>query len=260
MISCWGIQRKEKRNTALKNKISIYLKYPRMGLLKPFLRLLQSCLQFDMYAGKSAMDDFRNLREMMVREQIASRGIRDQRVLDAMLSVERHLFVPEHLRNSAYDDNPLPLGYGQTISQPYIVALMTELCALTGTERVLEIGTGSGYQTAILAECAEQVYSMERLEILSETAVMRLSRLGYTNIHLRAANGYRGWKEEAPFDVIMLTAAPEEIPDALIEQLREGGRIIAPVGTGMQELILGTRHDGVLSREKIIYVRFVPML
>jgi protein-L-isoaspartate(D-aspartate) O-methyltransferase len=206
------------------------------------------------------MDNFAYERDYMVREQIVARGIRDERVINVMLRIERHLFVPSEYREQSYSDHPIPIGYDQTISQPYIVALMTELCELKGSEKVLEIGTGTGYQTAILAELAHEVFSVERIASLSDTAKIRLARHGYSNIHLRASNGYRGWPEESPFDVILITAAPPDIPDVLVNQLREGGRFIAPVGAGVQELVRGIKRDGKLDIERITYVRFVPML
>jgi protein-L-isoaspartate(D-aspartate) O-methyltransferase len=206
------------------------------------------------------MDDRAPEREFMVRTQITSRGVLDQNVIAAMQKVARHLFVTDKYSAEAYADHPLPIGQDQTISQPYIVALMSELCGINRSDRVLEIGTGSGYQTAILAELASEVYTIERLHALSDSAMEKLSGMGYTNIQFRTGNGYLGWKEAAPFDVIILTAAPPEIPKELISQLADGGRIVAPVGTVMQELIRGVRRGDQLDMESIIYVRFVPML
>ncbi|MFH1836638.1 MAG: protein-L-isoaspartate(D-aspartate) O-methyltransferase [Candidatus Omnitrophota bacterium] len=199
-------------------------------------------------------------REDMVERQIASRGIVDERVLGAMRKVERHLFVDENTLNSAYNDHPLPIGYGQTISQPYIVAYMTEIAEIGPDDRVLEIGTGSGYQAAILAEIAKEVYTVEILEPLAEHAEKILKDLGYTNIKVRSGDGYKGWIEYAPFDVIVVTAAPPEIPLKLIDQLKLGGRMVIPVGQGTQELYLITRTESGFDKRSLLPVRFVPMV
>lgn len=200
-------------------------------------------------------------REQMVKEQIASRAIGDPRVLKAMRKIPRHLFVPEKLRDDAYSDEPLPIGWDQTISQPYIVAYMTEALRLKQTDRILEIGTGSGYQTALLAELAAEVYTVEMVEPLATTAQERLQKLKYTNIHFRIGNGWNGWPEAAPFDkVTVAAAAPSEIPPALIEQMKEGGRIVIPVGRETQELIEGEKRHGILKETRKIAVRFVPFL
>jgi protein-L-isoaspartate(D-aspartate) O-methyltransferase len=206
------------------------------------------------------MLDFRHERESMVRDQIEARGVRDRRVLAAMLKVERHRFVPFELWQAAYLDSPLPIGEYQTISQPFIVALMTELLALEGHEKVLEIGTGSGYQTAILGELAREVYSLEVLKPLAESADKRLAELGYHNIHVKNADGYNGWREQSPFDGIIATCAPADIPAALVEQLAEGGRLAIPVGTFDQELVLVRKVKGQAITTKITPVRFVPMV
>ena len=190
-------------------------------------------------------------REKMVADQITARGIQDERVVSAMRKVERHRFVPESLYSMAYDDGPLGIGEGQTISQPYIVALMTELLALQGQEKVLEIGTGSGYQTAILAHLANEVYSIEILEPLAERAEELLSRLGLTNIHIRCADGYEGWKEEAPFDAIIVTAAPQEVPPQFIQQLKTGGRLVIPVGNFSQKLNLIIKTEQGTQKQSI---------
>jgi protein-L-isoaspartate(D-aspartate) O-methyltransferase len=201
------------------------------------------------------------LRENMVRRQIENRGVSDKRVLEAMRSVPRHLFVPEHSAQAAYEDHPLPIGHGQTISQPYIVAVMTELCGIRGGEKVLEIGTGSGYQTAILARIAGQVYTIEVVEEIYKRTVRKLKTLGYQNIHPYLGNGYKGLPEEAPFDAIILTAAPPKVPKALTKQLSEaGGRLVAPIGTYSQELIVLTRNGGSFDQRHITYVQFVPMV
>lgn len=204
--------------------------------------------------------DLEKLREIMIKKQIVARGIKDKRVLDAMQSVERHKFVIDKSIYEAYEDHPLPIGYGQTISQPYIVALMTELCELDGSEKVLEIGTGSGYQAAILSKLAAEVYSIEIIKELGKSAEKRLTELGYKNVNVRIGDGYKGWPEQAPFDVIMLTACPVDVPPALISQLKDNGLIIAPVGDYHQELIRIRKIGSELQRELITYVRFVPMV
>ncbi len=198
-------------------------------------------------------------REEMVEIQIVARGIKDERVLRAMRAVERHRFVPEELQRLAYIDRPLPIAEGQTISQPYIVALMTELLDLDGYERVLEIGTGSGYQAAILAEITEKVYTIEILEPLAKSSEKLLQDLGYVNITVKYGDGYLGWEEHAPFDAIIVTCAPPHIPQPLIDQLVEGGRMVIPVGVEWQELKLLEKIDGQIETTTIIPVRFVPM-
>lgn len=210
--------------------------------------------------GKMTEQDFNQKRESMVRYQIQARGIKDSRLLEAMLKVKRHLFVPLQYRYLAYVDAPLPIGEDQTISQPYIVALMTELLGLKGNEKVLEIGTGSGYQTAILAELAKEVYTIEIVEPLARRAEKILSDLGYSNIHVRRADGFLGWPQAAPFDAIIVTCAPENIPPSLIEQLSEGGRLVIPVGSSWQELKLLHKRGGKEIVSDIIAVRFVPMV
>jgi len=205
--------------------------------------------------------NFSALRKEMVEEQIRARGIKDERVLSAMEKVPRHKFVPEAYRSSSYEDRPLPIGEGQTISQPYIVALMTELLGLNGKEKVLELGTGSGYQAAVLAEIVKEVYSVEIVQSLSQKAGAVLKELGYTNIRLKVGDGYNGWKENAPYDAIIVTFAADEIPPPLLDQLKEGGKIVIPVGEeGMtQSLILGEKRRGKLEKRKITDVLFVPM-
>jgi len=200
-------------------------------------------------------------RARMVNEQIAARGVRSAQVLNAMRKVPRHLFVPPALERRAYDDSPLPIGSGQTISQPYIVGSMTELLAASPGMKVLEIGTGSGYQAAILAETGARVWSIEIVPGLAAQARMLLERLGYRLVTLRTGDGYAGWKEEAPFDRIIVTAAPPEIPAALVEQLKPGGRMVVPVGREYQELmVLEKAMDGRV-RKRIEYpVMFVPMV
>lgn len=203
---------------------------------------------------------FAQERERMVREQMARRDITDSTVLAAMRAVPRHLFVPENLRGSAYADTPLPIGHDQTISQPYIVALMTQLANPKPDARALDIGTGSGYQAAVLAELVDSVYSMEILCPLADEARERLQRLAYRNVEVRCGDGYRGWPEHAPFDVIIVAAAPEKIPPPLIEQLAPGGRLVIPVGDQRQSLmVVEKRADGTIEERQAAPVRFVPM-
>jgi len=203
---------------------------------------------------------YRRARNKMVVEQLIARGIKDERVLSAMRDVKRHMFVPQEYRDYAYDDCPLPIGENQTISQPYIVALMTELLELKGDEKVLEIGTGSGYQAAILSELADQVYTIEILESLAESASKRLKRLGYNNVTVKCGNGFLGWQEHSPYDAIIVTCAPKEVPLTLIKQLKDGGRLVIPVGEYFQELKLIRKEDGKIITKNIIPVRFVPMI
>lgn len=196
----------------------------------------------------------------MADSQIRARGVRDMRVLAAMEKVPRHLFTPENVRGCAHADEPLPIGEGQTISQPYIVAYMTEALGLGGAERVLEVGTGSGYQTAVLAELVREVFTVEIVERLSLRARGVLDGLSYANIHYRIGDGSEGWPEAAPFDAIMVTAAAARIPEPLEDQLAAGGRMIVPVGTDFQELILIHRDNTRLRRERLLAVRFVPLV
>ena len=198
-------------------------------------------------------------RKRMVQEQLIARDIRDARVLEAMLKVPRHLFVPETQRSYAYVDSPLPIGHGQTISQPYIVAYMTQALEVQPGHRVLEIGTGSAYQAAVLAELAQQVYTIEIVAPLAQRARETLNNLGYRNVQVRAGNGYLGWPEQAPYDRIMVTAAPEDVPPALIAQLKIGGLMAIPVGTGVQELRILRRHARGMETVRTLPVRFVPM-
>ena len=198
----------------------------------------------------------------MVDTQIKPRGVTDPRVLNAMEKVDRHLFVPEEYQKFAYSDCPLPLSQGQTISQPFMVAAMTEYLKLDKDSIVLEIGTGSGYQTAILAELVKEVYTIEIVEPLARHARQLLARLEYNNIHFRFGNGHFGWKEHAPYDAIIVTAAPEEVPQALVEQLKPGGNMVIPVGptTACQELYLIVRDlDGTVTHKGLMSVRFVPL-
>lgn len=207
------------------------------------------------------MNDFRNLRDKMVEIQIIARGISDKKVIDAFLKIPREKFIDKKFYTSAYDDHPLPIDEGQTISQPYIVAIMTKLLNLTGSETVLEIGTGSGYQTAILAELAKTVYSVERIFTLYEKSKKILSELGYRNVFLYQADGTEGLKESAPFDRIIVTAAADRIPEALIKQLKEGGRIVIPVGERFsQDLIVGDKIHGKLETQNYGGCVFVPLI
>ena len=195
----------------------------------------------------------------MVDQQIRARGISAPAVLEAMREIPRHAFVPPPVRPLAYRDRPLPIGFDQTISQPYIVAYMTEVADVAPDDKVLEIGTGSGYQAAVLSEIAREVYTIEIVPELAERARRTLAELGYTNVHAKAGNGYLGWPEHAPFDAILVTAAPEEVPPALVDQLAVGGRMVIPVGTTFQEMmIIEKTPQGVVER-RTIPVRFVPM-
>ena len=220
-----------------------------------FLLFSISCTQND--------PNFDHLRKLMIKNQLQSRGIRDDAVLEVMRSVERHNFVPENYRDRAYSDGPLPIGHGQTISQPYIVAFMTEQLQVSSQHKVLEIGTGSGYQAAILGELAKHVFTIEIIPELAEGAKNILNHLSYKNITVRAGDGYKGWPEEAPFERIMVTAAPTEVPQELIDQLAPGGRMILPVGAQflVQYLWVIEKDDqGTVTKEKILPVRFVPMV
>lgn len=204
-------------------------------------------------------DQYSGARAGMVAHQIEMRGVADPRVLKAMREVPRHEFVPAPLRKAAHADGPLPIGSGQTISQPYIVAFMTEALELKPGDKVLEIGTGSGYQAAVLARIAPKVFSVEIVCGLERQARARLDRLGFGSVKTRCADGYNGWPEEAPFDAIILTAAPERLPQPLLDQLAEGGRLVAPVGGYFQQLVRVRRKGKALSEEPLIPVTFVPM-
>lgn len=222
------------------------------------------CLLFSSAAcGAEAPDgsDFENRRERMVREQIENRGIEDLDVLSAMRQVKRHRFVPLRWRHQAYADSPLPIGDGQTISQPYIVALMTEALDLEEDERVLEVGTGSGYQAAVLAKICRKVYTIEINEALGTRAVELLKQLGYANVHVKIGDGYEGWEAFSPYDGIIVTCAPTDIPEPLKAQLADKGRMVIPVGAGsFQELLVLTKQGDTLKMETIAPVRFVPMI
>ena len=198
-------------------------------------------------------------REAMVREQIERRGVKDARVLEAMRRVPREAFIPEPMRARAFEDGPVPIGGGQTISQPYIVAFMSEAARIAPADKVLEVGTGSGYQAAVLAALGARVFSIEIRPELADRARRTLQETGYGEVHVRTGDGYRGWSEEAPFDAILVTAAPDAIPDPLLAQLKPGGRLVVPVGAGTQELLRVTRTASGVERETLMLVRFVPM-
>jgi len=205
--------------------------------------------------------DYRSMRERMVRDQMETRGVKDERVLSVMRATPRHLFVPKAMERRAYEDTPLPIGFGQTISQPYIVASMTEMLGIKPGDRILEIGTGSGYQAAVLAQLAKEVYSMEIVKELGSRSEALLKDLGHSNVQLRIGDGYRGWPEKAPFDKIILTAAPPEIPRALIDQLKNGGRLVAPEGQSWQELVVIDKDASGKTKRRTAYgVQFVPMV
>ena len=227
----------------------------------PFPLALCAILAFPMTTLLVTDDPVTSQHEPMVADQIENRGIRNPDILRVMRSTPRHLFVPTDVRSMAYEDRPLPIGYGATISQPYIVALMTELLAPAKKHRVLEIGTGSGYQAAILGQLAAEVYTVEIVPELARSAAKTLRELGYTNITVRQGDGYKGWPERAPFDGIMVTAAPPKLPEALITQLARSGRLVAPIGsTSVQELIvIEKRADGTIRRRSAGPVSFVPM-
>jgi protein-L-isoaspartate(D-aspartate) O-methyltransferase len=211
-------------------------------------------------ADSAELPETREARERMVEEQIVARGVRDPRVLEALRKVPRHLFVPPAMQPAAYEDSALPIGLGQTISQPYVVAFMTEALELKPQDRVLEIGTGSGYQAAVLSLVVREVYSMEILEQLGREAEARLKQMGYANVRVRIGDGYRGWPEAAPFDAIIVAAAPPEVPPALVAQLGPGGRMVVPVGRYEQDLVRLRRTAKGLERESLLPVRFVPMV
>jgi protein-L-isoaspartate(D-aspartate) O-methyltransferase len=205
-------------------------------------------------------DSYLDAREKMVKEQIIARGITNPSIIEAFEKVPRHLFVPGDLEKFAYDDRPLSIGFGQTISQPYVVAFMTNILVLKPSEKVLEIGTGSGYQAAILAQLVKQVFTVEIVEPLGTDAQIRLQHLGYKNIEVKIGDGYNGWPDHAPFDAIIVTAAAETIPPPLINQLAEGGRMIIPVGSqhASQELVMVEKKEGKIKKRDVLPVRFVP--
>ena len=215
------------------------------------------------YCGALQYNDnqlWRQKASDMVKNQIEGRGIKDSAVIKAMRDTPRHLFIQDNLKDLAYNDGPLPIGEGQTISQPYIVALMTELLQLKGSETILEIGTGSGYQSAILSTLVSDVYSIEIIHVLADRATKTLNKLNYNNVIVKWGDGYKGWPKHAPFDGIIVTAAPEKIPQALIDQLKIGGRLIIPVGSHYQQLKVIIKQSDGIKEETIIPVRFVPMV
>ncbi|MFA5088287.1 MAG: protein-L-isoaspartate(D-aspartate) O-methyltransferase [Candidatus Omnitrophota bacterium] len=224
-------------------------------ILTSLLTLCVPCLvsaeEKDLYAAD---------RIRMVEQQIIRRGIADQKVIEAMKKIKRHLFVPEDAQAFAYKDHPVSIGYGQTISQPYIVAYMTEAARLKEGDRVLEIGTGSGYQAAVLAEIVKEVYTLEILKPLADSVGARLRRLGYGNIFTRLGDGYLGWEEHAPFDVILVTAAADDIPEGLVAQLKVGGRMVIPAGSSQQKLYLITKTEEGFDHKELLPVRFVLMV
>lgn len=222
----------------------------------------QAAAQTAGQASGSESKQRREARERMVREQVAARGIRDPRLLEALRKIPRHLFVPSELASSAYNDSPLPIGHGQTISQPYVVAVMSEALELKPQDKALEIGTGSGYQAAVLALLAREVYSIEIIGPLAQEASERLARLGYKNVHVRVGDGYRGWPEAAPFDAIIVTAVTDHVPPALVEQLRQGGRLVLPLGRGWEQNLVRVRRtpQGVTQETVLPGVLFVPMV
>ncbi len=233
------------------------------ALLTGFIFLLTlSCHAPAPLPSPTPVDPFAEKRHKMVETQIKARGVKDEKVLRAMEKVPRHLFVPQEYLDEAYDDHPLPIGYGQTISQPYIVAYMTELLNLKPGDKVLEIGTGSGYQAAILAEITDEVYTVEIIPELARSAEERLRRLGYDKIKVLNADGYYGWEEHAPYDAIIVTCAPDHIPQPLVQQLKDGGRMVIPVGPpgGLQTLWLVEKVGGEVRTYSMMGVLFVPML
>jgi len=230
----------------------------RMGPTRRIVPWLLICVVA--WYSANAQDRFAAARDAMVARQIKARGISNARVLEAMARVPRHEFVPTPLAGQAYDDRPLPIGQGQTISQPYIVAFMTDALQVQPSDVVLEIGTGSGYQAAVLAELAREVLTIELVPELAERSRQTLARLGYKNVQVRTGDGYAGWPERAPFTKIMVTAAPPEIPQALVDQLAHGGRMVVPVGSRSQQLTIVQRTDRGVTHESVMPVRFVPMV
>jgi len=230
-------------------------------LMVRFLIIAAALICVSCSPAQTQVADFAGQRERMVKEQIVMRGLVAERVLSALRKVPREEFVPAEYRAESYTDKALPIGYDQTISQPYIVAFMTEELQPQSRDRVLEVGTGSGYQAAILAELVAEVYTIEIIEPLAKKAEATLQRLGYKNVHVKTGDGYKGWPERAPFDSIIVTCAPERVPQPLLDQLKEGGRMIIPVGAKFaQELYLFEKKNGRLQQSAVLPVRFVPML
>ena len=243
--------------------LGVLLTLPACGLRAKLEKRLELARQTTVAATREAApaDPYREERKKMVKYQIRMRDITDEQVLAAMEKVPRHEFVPAEFLNQAYEDHPLPIGYGQTISQPYIVALMTQLLELEAGDKVLEIGTGSGYQAAVLAELTDKVYTVEIIGGLAEEAAERLKRLGYTNIKVKHADGYYGWEEYAPYEAIIVTCAPDHVPQPLVKQLKDGGRLVIPVGPpgGYQTLRQIEKHGDQIISKNITGVIFVPM-
>ncbi len=226
-----------------------------------FLFILSGIINLQCSSQNARMEDYGKEREQMVQNQIKQRGIKDQKVLDAMLKVERQKFVPPEYRSESYNDYPIPIGNGQTISQPYIVAFMTEALEPKASDKVLEIGTGSGYQAAVLAEICDSVYTIEIIPDLGEKAAKLLKELGYKNVQVKVGDGYLGWPEHSPFNGIIVTCSPTHVPKPLEDQLAEGGRMIIPVGpVYSQELVLLEKKGGQLIQRDVLPVRFVPMV
>ena len=234
-----------------------------MALAAGYLLIVLGCLGCGVTRGADSQPfDERELgrqRQAMVESQIRERGVVDPRVLAAMTKVPRHRFVRESDIGAAYEDHPLDIGFGQTISQPYIVGFMSEALAVGAADKVLEIGTGSGYQAAVLGELAREIFTIEIVPQLAERSAALLKTLGYTNVHVRSGDGYAGWPEEAPFDAIIVTAAPDHVPQPLVDQLRVGGRLVIPVGRGEQQLLVMTRTPDGLKEQRRLPVRFVPL-
>lgn len=245
--------------------VSIQTMYKKSMCFRGFIACVLGGIVMFLSSGCAAEGEgeqhYMALRRRMVNIQIAARGITDENVLKAMGTVARHRFVPPQYRSLAYADRPLPIGEGQTISQPYIVAFMTEILDLDKGERVLEIGTGSGYQAAVLAEICDHVYSIEINKVLADRARKALADAGYSSVHVRTGDGYQGWPEHAPFDAIIVTCAPSAVPEPLKQQLAEGGRIIIPVDVPFgQELVLLEKSGGTIRKREVLPVRFVPMV
>jgi protein-L-isoaspartate(D-aspartate) O-methyltransferase len=239
----------------------------RPGVIFIYSNIVMRCVFWFLVLGlvlasscRQQAEGYDSLRKIMVEQQIVSRGVEDSRVIKAMFEVPRHLFVPARYRHLAYSDSPVPIGEGQTISQPYIVALMSAELNLEPTDKVLEVGTGSGYQAAILAEMVKEVYTIEIIDLLGKRAEETLNSLGYANVKVRIGDGYEGWPEYAPFDKIIVTCAPTEIPELLVDQLKEGGLMVIPVGSaGSQYLYRVKKHLGAVETESVIPVTFVPL-
>jgi len=248
---------------ALRPRLYSIARRTAIAILAPAALMAAACGPGSTGAGAASgprnEEDMARQRERMVRDQIESRGVTDPAVLAAVRAVPRHRFVPEDVEPTAYADHPLPIGAGQTISQPFIVALMTELAEPAPDKRVLEVGTGSGYQAAVLAECFDRVFTIEIIPELGERASTLLRELGYDNVEVRVGDGFDGWPEEAPFDAIVVTAAPDTIPRPLLEQLAPDGRLVIPVGRGSQDLVVVRRTADGFERRIVTGVRFVPM-